>query len=246
MKPIRTVFSEKLLFISLFLVYSNLSYGQYNSSSKSNNVLNNWAFEGQVGVFSYFGDLSIYDGDIVNKMSNESGPAFGLSVTKYFGKSFAASGEMIFGQVKAEKNNTSFSSNIIEYNAQVQFDLMKIFFYERKSNFGLILSGGIGNILFSSTKKSDSITEEYSTRVPEFLYFFGGKLEYHPSKVIKLGIGISIKQLQNDKLDLTSLNSNFDYYSYVNFGVAYKLNHKAKRRGGRKLNTINKRKKSKR
>ncbi len=129
MKPVRNFLSEKLLFFLLCLLFPVLSFAQYYTRSNSHNILKNWAFEGQTGIMSYFGDLSIYDNDIVNKLAQESGPAGALSVTKYFGKYFGVGGELIFGQVRANKNRTSFSSNILEYNAQVQFDLIKIFFY---------------------------------------------------------------------------------------------------------------------
>lgn len=246
MKPVGNFLSEKLLLLLLSLFLPVLVFTQVYSKSKSNNVLKNWAFEGQAGIFSYFGDLSIYDGDIVNKLIEESGPAGGLALTKYFGNYFGVSGEMIFGQIKATKNSTKFESNILEFNAQVQFDLIKLIFYQRTSNFALLLSGGIGNIFFNSTLNTGSESEDYSTEVPEFIYFFGGRLEYHLSKTLKLGAGISIKQLQNDKLDVTVKNSNYDYYSYVNIAVAYKLNRKTQRRGGSKLNSIKKRKKRKR
>ncbi len=114
---------------------------------------------------------------------------------------------------------------------------------QNNSNFALLLTGGLGNIFFNSTIKTDSESENYTTEVPEFIYFFGGRLEYHLSKKLKLGAGISIKQLQNDNLDVTVKNSNYDYYSYVNMAVAYKLNQKAESRGGKKLNSIKKRKK---
>ena len=243
MKPVRNFLSEKLLFFLLCLLFPVLSFAQYYSRSNSHNTLKNWAFEGQAGIMSYFGDLSIYDNDIVNKLTQESGAAGALSVTKYFGKYFGVGGELIFGQVKANKNGTIFNSNIIEYNAQVQFDLIKIFFFQKNSNFALLLTGGLGNIFFNSTIKTDSEDKNYTTDVPEFIYFFGGKLDYHLSKKIKIGAGISIKQLQNDNLDVTVKNSNYDYYSYVNLGVAYKLNHKSERRGGKKLNSVKKRKK---
>jgi len=233
-----------LLFVSVFLPLA--SFNQVYTSSKSNNSLKNWAFEGQAGLFSYFGDLSIYDGDIANKIMKESGPAFGISATKYLGKFSAVSGELISGQVRAEKDSISFESNIIEYNVQVQFDIIKLFFFDSKSNVSILLLGGIGNVLFNSNKHSNTENENYTTRVPEFIYFFGGRIEYHASNIIKIGIGISIKQLQNDKLDVTNKNSDYDYYSYTNIGVAYKLNHATQRRGGKKLNSIKKRKTRKR
>lgn len=245
-KLFRDLLDERILLflVSLFLPFA--SFNQVYSSPQSNSKLQNWAFEGQAGLFSYFGDLSVYDSDIVNKVLKESGPAFGVSATKYFGKFSAVSGELIFGQVKSEKKNTSFESNIIEYNAQVQFDLIKLFFFDSKSNFSVLLLGGIGNVIFNSTKVTDNVSENYTTRVPEFIYFFGGQIDYHLSNSINLALGISIKQLQNDKLDVTVENSNYDYYSYVNMGVAYKLNHKEQKRGGKKLNSIKKRKKRRR
>jgi len=233
-----------LLIVSLFLPFA--SFNQVYISSKSNNSLKNWSFGVQAGLFSYFGDLSVYDSDLTNKIKKESGPAFGVSATKYFGKFTAVSGELISGQVKAKKDSISFESNIIEYNAQVQFDIIKLFFFDSNSNVSLLLLGGIGNVLFNSIKYSKTENKNYSTRVPEFIYFFGGRIEYHASRLIKVGLGISIKQLQNDKLDGTAKNSDYDYYSYANIGVAFKLNHSTQKRGSKKLNSVKKKKKRKR
>jgi len=218
-----------------------ISVSQRYSRVKSNNTYKNWAFEAQVGVVSYFGDLSIYDDDIVNKLSQESGPAFGGAISKYFGDYFGLGGELIYGQLKAQKNEQTFNTTIIEYNGQAFLDVLNIFVRERKLNFGILLYAGLGNILFTANYKNDQIDTEYRTSVPEFLYFVGGKVVYHPTLNLRVSLSASLRQLQNDNLDATTRNSDFDYYSYVNLGLAYKLNKKVKRKGNSRLNSIKRR-----
>lgn len=234
--------SSKVIFIFFLAFYIPvISVCQRYSRIKSNNVFKSWAFESQVGVLSYFGDLSIYDSDISNKIINESGPSLGASITKYFGNNFGIGGEIIGGKIKATKNEQSFESMIFEYNGQIQLDALNLIMQEKQLNVGIILFAGIGNIMFNSEYKNQITTTSYSTKVPEFLYFVGGKIEYHPSIKLKLSASATIRQLQNDNLDATSQNVDYDYYSYVNFGLAYKLNKKTKRSGNSRLNSIKRR-----
>ena len=61
------------------------------------------------------------------------------------------------------------------------------------------------------------------SRVPEFVYFFGGGFYYNLSDNFGVTADLSIRRCQNDKLDVEDKNGDFDYYSYLGVGIIYYL-----------------------
>ena len=122
----------------------------------------------------------------------------------------------------------------------------------KNHKFGFIGYAGIGNFLFNTTKIT--ITEEnhetttHKSRVPEFLYFFGGGFSYKVSDSYSVTADLALRQCQNDKLDDVVANNDFDYYSFINIGLTYFIkirNHSPLRNkariahGGLKLASLN-------
>ena len=64
----------------------------------------NWAVNVNAGLTSFYGDLSIYDSEIMQKLKNESGPAMGLIVTKSFNDKFGVSGQFLMRQATIVDN----------------------------------------------------------------------------------------------------------------------------------------------
>jgi len=188
----------------------------------------NWSLGAQAGYMSYFGDLSLYDTDLPNKIRYESKFAGGLILTKNLGKSFGISGQFIYGGFKSDEINQSyFETSILEYNVQGKIDFLKMFYRKHNPRTGLYALAGLGQFIYK-TKSHEILEGSYQTshndsKKPEFVYFVGGGAEYRINRIIKIAAEISIRQAQNDKLDNIVKNNNPDYYSYFSVGFSWAI-----------------------
>jgi len=186
-----------------------------------------WTINANVGLSSFFGDLSIYDKDYAEKFSKESGPAFGVVLTKYINDKFGISGQLLYGTLKGENNsNVSFKANVIEYNLHARVDFINLFSPDNISKFGIVGFAGIGQFIFKTTKyeKNTSDPAIHNTGVPEFVYFGGIDIYYKVTDQFDITAGMALRQARNDKLDDVNRNENYDYYSIINIGVTYHIN----------------------
>jgi hypothetical protein len=199
------------------------SWGGYK---KEQRFWNNWSMNANLGLTSFFGDLSIYDTDIINKFSKESGPAFGAIFTKQLNPKFGLSGQILFGNLKgANHSNMSFRSSFVEYNIHGRLDILNVLWPENLSKLGMVAYGGLGQFLFSATRTSivEGVIETSvsNTGVPEFVYFFGSGMFYKFNEKYAATFDLSLRQAQNDRLDNYVRNDNYDYYTHVSFGFTY-------------------------
>lgn len=213
-------FSVFLLIIPLF------GLAQEWGGEKPKSFWDHWSINANAGLTSYFGDLSYYDTDVQGKLSNESGFAGGLVLTKHVSKLFGVSGQLLYGNLKGGNNqNISFQTQIIEYNMQLRLDFLRLFMQNRNPKFGLEGFAGIGQMWFSAEqfKFNDGTPTSIKMKsdVPEFVYFAGAGMHYHLNENFAITASGSLRQLQNDKLDLLVKNDDYDYYSYVSVGITY-------------------------
>ncbi len=224
--------NKKYLIYCLLLIFntsilSNKINCQQWGGDYSKKNSNEWIFNANVGFLSYFGDLSVYDSDIAGKLENESCRAGGIMVTKRLVKPFGISVQLLSGNLKAKNRNISFESTIFEYSMSAYFDLISLFQINKLKNFEVQVFGGIGNLIFNSSKyeyyEGETIRTDHKTRVPEFVYYAGAGLHYEISNSFGVNSSIALRQCQNDKLDVYKKLPDFDYYSYFQFGVSYYL-----------------------
>ncbi len=192
-----------------------------------------WSVNINGGITSYFGDLSIYDTDISSKLSKESGPAFGLLISKSVSNTFSFSGQFLIGSFKARNQNLSFETQFLEYNAKVNIDFVNMFAPNKPHNYGITGYIGVGNYLFNSTKKEyfEEKVETSTTkaRVPEFVFILGGGVFYKFVDDFSVTFDIGLRQSQNDKLDSYNHGTDYDYYSYMSIGLTYNIPTKARK-----------------
>ncbi len=215
-----------LLFLNISLLSTN-TFAQTWEGANSGSVSNEWIFNANFGLMSYFGDLSIYDQNISAKIENESGRAGGIMITKRIIKPFGLSVQLISGNLKARKSNIYFESAIFEYNLSAYIDLLSLLKISKNEKIGFQVFGGVGNFLFNSTKyeyyEGETITTKHKSRVPEFVAFMGAGLSYKFSDKFGIMSALSLKQCQNDKIDVFYKQPDFDYYSYFQFGITFHL-----------------------
>lgn len=225
MKPAIKLFT---LFGSiLLLITSSPIYAQNNTGilRYQNAAWNLWTVEANAGFLSAYCDLSSQDNNFINKIKYESGPAISINVTKHFNRLLAASGQLLAGNLHGSSNNSSFKANILEYNLNIKFNLLNLFYPDNKGKFGMTTFAGIGQFHFSSTKSvyiegGDEITK-HVTKAPEFIYFAGAGAFLRTTDKFGISMDISLRQCQNDKLDVLIKSNNFDYYTYLSLGVTY-------------------------
>jgi hypothetical protein len=188
-----------------------------------------WSVNLNGGITSFFGDLSYFDLDGWNKITAESGPAGGLVLTHYVNNWLGISGQIFAGNISGGNNvNYTFTTTLVEYNLNASINFSKLVKQYPYSKFGISGYLGIGNLLFYYKQfeytNDNSSTIKTSSRVPEFVFFFGGKANYKVWENLALTADLSIHQLQNDKLDNLSRSGDFDYFSYFNAGIEYYFN----------------------
>jgi hypothetical protein len=201
---------------------------------------NRWSLGISGGITSYFGDLSYFDSDLGGKIRYESGPAMGFLLTKHLNDNIGLSGQILYGGFKGGNSATSFSTNILEYNIQARVDVLNLLLRSNRSGIGFIVSGGVGHLYFQATKQtmqeSGQQNQIHRTRVPQFVYFGGAGLTVKLSERINVLAEASIRQVQNDRLDETVKNGDYDYYSFVSIGISYSIGREYNRAKKMNLN----------
>lgn len=220
---------KKIIYFVFLLIIPTSLYSQDWGGMNPNGFWDHWSVNANIGLTSYFGDLSYHDSDISGKLNYESGTAYGIRITKHFNKLFGISGQLIYGSIKGGNNkNISFKTQLAEYNLQARLDFIRLMSSNPTPKFGLEGFVGFGQYLFKATKyeivEGENKTSIHDTRVPEFVYFVGAGAHYHLDESFAFTADLSLHQAQNDKLDNFVKNNNYDYYSYLSIGVTYYIN----------------------
>ncbi len=175
-------------------------------------------------MVSYFGDISIYDTEPLQKLDRESAGGCGLILTRYFKSGFAVSGQFLAANMKASMDSISFRTHIYEYNLHCRLNLLKILHANCADKFGWEIYAGVGQFFFSTTNNNDlaliNDNSTYQPDKPEFVYFFGSGISYRMTEVISLTADLALRQCQTDRLENIVKNHDYDYYSYLNAGIS--------------------------
>jgi hypothetical protein len=197
---------------------------------KKKTLWENWSINLNAGLTSFFGDLSKFDSEIMEKLTQESGVAFSGILTKDLGQNhkFGVSGQLLHGSLKGANNSkVSFESTVIEYNFHCRINLINLFSTNNRSKMGIALYGGVGQFIFKTTKfdrrNNENLVKIKDTGTPEFIYFFGAGLSYKVINNITITVDASMRQTQNDYLDDFVKNNNPDYYTYLSLGAIYNI-----------------------
>lgn len=215
--------------VILLLLFPFHGTSQEWGGEKPINFWDHWSININAGFTSYFGDLSYYDSDLIGKFNNESKPAVGILLTKHFDKKFGVSGQFLYGQIKGGNNkNVYFETNLFEYNIQARLDIIRIILPDKNPKFGLEGFAGIGHTWFNSERyivgEGSPDISSVKASVPEFVYFGGIGMHYHFQKNFAITTSMSLRHLQNDKLDQLVKNSDNDFYTYLSVGITYYIN----------------------
>lgn len=222
----RRKFNIVALVLTLLLLYEPVdSFTQSWGGAEKNRFGDLWSVNINTGLTSYYGDLSIYDKDPVNKLSRESGLGLGIQVSKYFGSAFDLSGQLLFGKIKGHKDELSFRTKLFEYSLQARVDFVNLFSEKKNHRFHFNGYVGVGHFLFDSNMweyegDGDNPSEEV-TSVPELVAYLGGGFYYMLSDNIAITTDLALRRSKNDKLDNYTKGNDYDYYTYLSVGITY-------------------------
>lgn len=197
--------------------------------SRGKIMLQNWSVNLNIGLTSYYGDLSQYDVFFPKKMLFESLPAFGFKLTKYLHPLFGISGQVIYGGFRSDYlPEHPFKTRLLEYNFQLNTDIMVLAFPGKLMDYGLEIYAGMGQFLFHTTVVSSNGDQQepafFANSTPEFVYFCGGELYYKINQRFRMTADLAIRQAQNDNIDKYIAGSDFDYYSWFSVGLSWSIN----------------------
>jgi hypothetical protein len=216
------------LFLSgmIFSTYSVFAKDPGWSGEKKYTLLQEWSFGLNGGFTSYYGDLSLHDRNYFNKILFESKPAVGLIVTKHINNTYGIASQVIYGGFRSNFSpELSFKTRFLEYNLQGRVDVFELFVPDNPFRLKGIAFAGFGQFVFEviqTNKIEGNINENiHSTGVPEFVLFFGGGLSYEINYKLRITAEMALRQAQNDKLDNFISGKDFDYYTYLSFGISY-------------------------
>jgi hypothetical protein len=226
------------IFLVIFagMMLPQISEAQGWGGRRKPGLWDNWSLNLNAGLSSFFGDLSKFDTEIVQKLTKESGAAFSGILTKHISPKFGVSGQLFYGGLKGENNSqVSFEATIVEYNAHLRVNLINLMSPNNRSKLGIELYGGIGQFVFKTTKydlrNNETKISIKDTGTPEFMYFFGTGMSYKITDKIGATLDVSMRQAQNDYIDDFVKNDNYDYYSYLSVGLTYYIESFKKSKG---------------
>ncbi len=227
---ISPVIWNAVLIMALILIQGNV-FGQYQKAPTRLSIFlsKNWSVNLNGGKTSFFGEVSLYDDDLTEKLSKEGGWAYGIIISKKISPLFTFNGQVLKGQLKGSNTRSNFCADITEYSFSTSFNIVNLLLPDNDAHLFFYGKIGMGQFEFTSTlsfndaEKQDIIVK---SKTPEFFYLLGGGTFYRISSSFDANVEMAARLADNDKLDGTSNKKDKDYYAYLSIGLTYKINNR--------------------
>ncbi len=222
------------ILILVFILIQNNVFGQYQKapSRLSDFLTKNWSVNMNGGKTSFFGEVSLYDDNLTEKLSKEGGWAYGFIVGKKLSPIFSLNGQLLFGQLKGSNTRSSFHADITEYSVSTTLNIVNLLLPDNDAHLFFYGKLGMGQFEFTSTLVYDDAEKPdlvVKSTTPEFFYLLGGGSYFQISRSFDVNVEFATRLANNDKLDGTSNNKNDkDYYDYISVGLTYKINNRSR------------------
>jgi hypothetical protein len=218
-----------VILISLLFLVNNRGFGQYyKPPTFFSKLLQNWSVNANAGQTTFFGDVSLYDDEFTEKMSNEGSWAYGFIVSRQMTPVFGLSAQVLFGTLAGANSRSKFESKVFEYTGNLTINFVNLFMPDNDAKFFMYGKMGMGqfnfetNLVYNDPNEADKTNKSKS---PEFLYLIGGGIYYTISNSFDINAEMTARLLNNDKIDGTTNKKDDDYYAYISLGVTYKINN---------------------
>ena len=119
-----------ILFFLIIIISPLILEAQYHRPNKKGGIRYGWSVNFNIGVTSFFGDLSVFDFDFVKKLSEESGLGVGIIFAKEISPVISFNTQLLYGRLKGtkESSNCYFRGSIIEGSFNGQINISQIIF----------------------------------------------------------------------------------------------------------------------
>lgn len=226
-----TIQMSRLLIISGLLVICNYCIAQPYGLNK------NWILGGNIGVTSFFGDLSVNDNELIKKLNSESDWGLGLKVGKQISPVFTFDLSYFNGKLRGSNPSLyySFSTNINEVSLSTDVSLLQMLVPDNSTGFDIYAKAGAGMSWFTSVKdqiaNTDAgpdlgaqVSEETGIKNSTF-YMAGIGLSYALGYNLKAVSEFAGRFTKTDELDAHKGSTSIkDYYTVLSLGLTYTLN----------------------
>ena len=220
----------------MFLLFASSSvYAQRDFKRHAGGgIWRHWFVEASIGSNAYFGDISTYDHDPVNKLKFESKFGYSATLGKWINDWGAASFTFSSGQFKGLKNASESQTDFFQYTVEGKVNLTQLYFdHDVQSNFYLYAKLGYGlidfNASYSNINTGDTINivgshSGYNKRVTEWVIPIGFGGTYNIDKNFGIFFDATLNYVNSDKLDARydgADDNKKDYYIYLSAGLKY-------------------------
>lgn len=197
-----------------------------------------WYLGANAGIASYFGDISFYDLDPVNKIRHESRFVSGLTAGKSLNQWIDLEMNFYHGGLSGSNHNNDlyFTGNFTEMTLNGHISLSRIILNQANQRFQVHLSIGAGSIFFRSSKSrisdntyvssvglNSSGNKEGSPGIAT-VFPAGILLSFDLNKSLVIRSRFAFRMPDDDLLDAhagsTGIN---DRYSFATIGFIYRL-----------------------
>jgi len=224
-----------LLMLILLLIGSSLQAQRKFEMNKGGLIWRHWFVKSNIGLNAFFGDVSTYDHDPLNKLKYESKFGYSVSAGKWIidwgGANFTFAGGSLKG---IRENGTESHANFYQYTLEGLINITQLInHYDEQTPFYVYAKLGYGLIDFnaysinSNTGDTLNIVGKHSgfgQRVTEWVIPLGIGGAYNIDKNFALIFDATYNYTHTDKLDARyygSASGDNDYYIYAAVGVKY-------------------------
>ena len=218
-----------ILLITLVLLIQGKSFGQYyNPPTTWSSLLKNWTVNINGGRTSFFGDVSLYDHEFTEKMQKDGSWGWGVEVSRRFTPVISLSVQYTMGQLAGSNSKSHFVSDIREITGNASLDLLNMLIPGNGAGLHPYVKAGFGQFTFDTKliyEDPDTPDVTAKSKEPELIGLFGGGAYYVLSNSFEVNLEMLGRRMGNDRIDGAKSSKHNDYYSYIAFGITYKINN---------------------
>lgn len=202
---------------------------RYGKNKIYEDLKRNWSVQWNIGPGLYFGDLSQYDNDPINKIFKESKLSSGFIISNKFISYLAIQGRFIFNRYQT--SNEIFNRKLKGYSyvigANLQLDLVNLMAYpnEPHPDIYVYLLFGVGSTKMRPSlynlESGNKIELNTVQKKMEFMIYYGVGANVYLYKNWDLTFETIIQNIGTDKLDGVIAGEPYDFIIYTSVGIKY-------------------------
>lgn len=205
---------------------------RWSKARNTPSLYRDWMVSVSAGTALYYGGLSNYDLDPLQKIPNESNLSYSLSAGKWVLPYLAMRANFQMGKLHSIKTTREMNSKFNEYTGQILLNLTDFLGYPSgyQRSFYSYVFIGYGLIDFSSSvyNSATGVLNDYGTdkMMTEWVVPAGVGIAYNFNSNFTFSFDATYHYINTDKLDAYT-NSSKDFMLYLGLSVNYNFNFKS-------------------